>query len=317
MTPVEDGCGYSFGPFLLHSEIDLADLRLARRSTGLPVQVRLEAAHLNDPGLNDPGRASTRLNDAVLAGPQFCALTVPGLATFAVRGGTHVSVEREQGADLRDLQGYLTAWVFGVLCHQNGMLPLHASAVARDGRATAFLGDSGTGKSTFAAFLGRRGYSLCSDDICLLRETPESMDVVPVAAWLKLWRGTLDALGEPVEGENQTFSDEDKYRVYGADPGLDVAEPVPALGDLVFVERGEAPARLEPMSNAATLARMFGTVYLGYCMQAMQVEERVVRQCARVAGQARGWLLTAPWGFDQMPAVLDLLEAQVLRVPGR
>ena len=271
MTPGDDARAFGFGPFLLHSEIDLSDLRLARRSTGIPVQVRLEAVDLNAWTLDRMG--AIRLDEAVVAAPQFCALKVPGLASFAVRGGAHVSVDLEPHADLRDVRGYLTAWVFGALCHQNAMLPLHASAVAREGAATAFLGESGAGKSTFAAFLGRRGYTLCSDDICLLREAPEGMEVVPVAEWLKLWRETLDALDEPVEGANQTFSDEDKYRVYRAGSEAEAgsvfqaAEPAPALRHLVFVERSEGPPRLEPISNAATLARMFGTVYLSYCMR--------------------------------------------------
>ena len=311
MQPEGRDGGYRFGPFRLDSEIDLAPLRLRRRHDGLPVQIRLGPVDLG-------ATAGIHVSSFITAGPQVCSLSVPGLARFAVLDGRRVVVELEARADLGDVRGYLTAWVFGALCHQNGMLPLHASAVERAGVATAFLGGSGAGKSTLAAFLARRGFAVSSDDICLLREAPHGMELVPVAEWIKLWRGTIEALGEQVDGRDRTYSDEDKYRLYPAATGSSgsegegVAGHTTELRNLVFVERGEGPAKLDRLSNAATLGRMMTTVYLGYCMGAMQIESRVFAQCARVAGQARGWLLTAPWGFAAMPEVLDQLETQVL-----
>ena len=293
----------SFGPFRLTSAIDLTGLRLAGDQGGLPVEIRLGRLDLGLPG-------AERVSPWVVAGANVCGLEVPGLARFAVTDGDTVVVDIVPGADVADVRGYLTAWVFGALCHQNGMLPLHASAIESKGEVTAFLGDSGAGKSTLAAFLAGRGYRIWADDICLLREKAEGMNTVPVAEWLKLWRGTMEALGQDVRAQDRTYSDEDKYKVYrAAETGR---EDSAVLRNVVFVERGEGAARLERISNATALGRMMSTVYLGYCMRAMGIESRAFRQSARVLEQAQAWVLTAPWGFAAMEGVVDLLEERLL-----
>ena len=303
MAETKGEAGFGFGPFRFESEIDLADLRLPLVETGKCVEVRLGKVDLESQG-------GVWVGQWVRAGAGVCGLVVPGLGRFAVSGGERVVVDLEPGADLGDVRGYLTAWVFGALCHQNGMLPLHASAVERGAVATAFLGHSGAGKSTLAAFLGRRGDRVLADDICLLREEPGAMRIVPVAEWLKLWPATMEALGETIEARDRTYSDEEKYRVYRA--GAARGEAGIGLRHVVFVERSEGVARLERASAAEALGRMMGMVYLGYCLEAMGLEGRAFGQCGRVLAGAEAWVLSAPWGFGEMDGVLDLLGDTLL-----
>jgi hypothetical protein len=88
-------------------------------------------------------------------------------------GGLVVSVSRGKEIVV-DAPGEEGSWmlrllllgpVMAVLVHQRGMLPLHASAVAIDGRVCAFLGESGAGKSTLAAALSQRGHPIVTDDV--------------------------------------------------------------------------------------------------------------------------------------------------------
>src|SRR6185437_15564144 len=109
-------------------------------------------------------------------------------------------------------RSYLMGSLFAVLCHQRGLLPLHASAVATGEGAIAFLGSSGAGKSSLAAFLARAGYRVLADDICVIDPTASRYRrVLPVAPWLKLWSATLDAMGEPSSGLPLVFSADEKY----------------------------------------------------------------------------------------------------------
>jgi hypothetical protein len=59
------------------------------------------------------------------------------------------------------------------LCLSRGRHALHASAVESDGCLLAFAGATGGGKTTLAAELLRRGWSLFSDDVVVLERRPD------------------------------------------------------------------------------------------------------------------------------------------------
>ena len=62
---------------------------------------------------------------------------------------------------------------------------LHASAVARDGRAVIMSGESGSGKSTLAALLGESGWRLMGDEFTLIDPAGGDALAFPRAVSLK------------------------------------------------------------------------------------------------------------------------------------
>jgi hypothetical protein len=297
---------YEFGPFALESELEIPELEGFAGSAHLPVRVKLGLAPADIANAASYGRFCR------VSGSEYL-LAIPNVGRFLVKDGNIVLVERAPNAPDPDVSTFLLGSVFGALCHQNGLLPLHASSVRSDGGVTAFLGDSGAGKSTLAACLQERGYGIVSDDICVLEAEAATgeMRVIPVAGWLKLWRASLDHLGETPEEKNRVFSEDDKYRLY-----LEThAGDRPALTNLVFLakaESAEEEPRLEALPTAETLARMMQLTYLGYITELTGSHARVFRQCARVLAGAKGYRLVVPWGFEAMEGVLDLLERELL-----
>jgi hypothetical protein len=136
--------------------------------------------------------------------------------------------------------------------------------------------------------------------------------VIPVAGWLKLWRASLDHLGQAADERNRVYSADAKYRLY-----LPASAPAPAaLANLVFLTRAEEPdARptLAPLSAAEALAQMLRLTYLGYITELTGSHARVFRQCAEALAAARAYRLTAPWGLERMEDVLDVIEAELLK----
>ena len=301
---------FFFGPFRIQSEIDIPELRGVTGSGRLPITIRSGNLPATIPDAQPLGNWSS-------VAPNEYLLEIEGVARYYVGHGHDVRVEMVPGIPISDVSTYLLGSVFGALCHQNGLLPLHASAVESSGIVTAFLGDSGAGKSTTAASLQRRGYPIVSDDICLfeLHSDPtggESMRVVPVAGWLKLWRESLDHLGETPDEANRTFSSDDKFRLY-----LSHQDPTPRrIGNLVFLERAANPTQpptLQPLAPAETIASMMDKTYLNYVVELNGTHADLFRRCAAVLRNARGFRLTVPWGFHHIESVIDLVESTLLR----
>ena len=123
-------------------------------------------------------------------------LNIPEAARYLIRGGTEILVEQAPASSPGSVAAYLLGTAFGVLCHQRGIIPLHASAVDVADGCVAFVGESGAGKSTLVAALASRGHQVIADDLCFLRLA----DTGDVKAWpglnrIRLWEDSMLALG--------------------------------------------------------------------------------------------------------------------------
>ncbi len=306
MTDAEQLAGmyvFYFGPFLFRSELDIPQLR------GLPGSGRISVSVLLGAVPEELAGAAV-LDRFCQVAMQRYLLDIPGVARFLVESGDQVRVQLAAHAPMGDVCSYLLGSVFGALCHQNGLLPLHGSAVAHEGEVTVLLGNSGAGKSTMAACLQARGHRIAADDICLLEETAHGMRVVPVAGWVKLWRESMEHLGTQPEEVNRVFVAEDKYRMY-LEPPTDSVLTLRNIIVLTRAKKAEEPAMLVPMTTVETLSAMMQMTYLAYVAELTGTQARLFQQCARALVGGQGFRLVVPWGWERVEEVLDLLEQRL------
>ncbi|GAC1495827.1 MAG: hypothetical protein NVS2B14_09670 [Chamaesiphon sp.] len=110
------------------------------------------------------------------------------LGTFLVRDGKEIIVDLLPKVNEDLIHFPLLGMALAVGLHQRGLLVLHASTVAIDGVAVAFLGTGGKGKSTMAAALYARGHNLISDDLVAIDTSRASNPMVfPSFPQFKLW----------------------------------------------------------------------------------------------------------------------------------
>lgn len=301
---------FCFGPFRFESELDIPELHDTIGAASHTVRIRRSAVpHL----LQDAAQAGAHTQ---LTATEYL-LNIPGTARYYARGGSDVTIEVAPEARAGDITAYLLGSIFGALCYQNGLLPLHASAVDLAGGVTAFLGDSGAGKSTLAACLNRRGHNIVSDDICLLDPTDAAVPrVIPVNGWLKLWHQSLEHLGEPAREEHRVHSAEDKYRVYVHSTDT---SPRP-LHSLVFLERAnssDTQPSLTPLTLTEAVAALMDMAYAVYIPALTGQQPKLFRECAGVLRHARAYRLTRSWKLERNDEVLDLLERELLHQTDR
>jgi hypothetical protein len=324
IEPMSSSVGnYRLGPFFLESEIPLPEL-----------------PELDAPTAHDPAtpHATIRIAPVPQSIPDVVAhetrwfasrdeylLRVPNVANFLVRNGREVLVEPAPNALPLDIRAYLLSPIFSTLCHQAGMYSLHASSIRSGEGVAAFLGDSGAGKSTLAASLAQRGYSVVSDDICLLDPQPRDLNlpgdtlVVPVAPSLKLWRSALEALGQSPESLTRVFSTDDKYRLklpnltaphQPATRNLQPATPHFPLTQIFFLEWSDTPDEppsIIPIHGAAALTRLMEFTHYDYLMKATGRKTGNFLLCGRILSQARAFTLRRPRNFAQLGSTLDTL----------
>jgi hypothetical protein len=98
--------------------------------------------------------------------PDTVDMRYPGLCLIRGNGDMRrVSVHLAPGADEGLVPVLVAGAVVALRLLLQGELVLHASAVEVDGRALAFTGTAGMGKSTVATLFGHAGHPLLTDDV--------------------------------------------------------------------------------------------------------------------------------------------------------
>lgn len=135
-------------------------------------------------------------------------LNVPEVGRYRIRGGSEITVEAQKGVPERNVRLYLLGSAFGALLHQRGMLPLHANAVDIQGKAVAFMGAPGAGKSTLAAWFHDQGHTVIADDVCVVGFGANGQPYAfPGLPRLRLWAEALAASGRDASGLERSYVD--------------------------------------------------------------------------------------------------------------
>jgi hypothetical protein len=113
--------------------------------------------------------------------------------------GSRVAAAMPQGLTIEDTCPYLFGPVMGFVLRLRGMVCLHASTVIIGGRAVAFCGPQGAGKSTTAAALAQQGYAVLAEDVAALDDSGGSFFVQPGYPRVNLWPHSADSLCGAVE----------------------------------------------------------------------------------------------------------------------
>lgn len=157
---------------------------------------------------------------------------------FFYRPGEGITIHRGADADVSEESLWLNGTVYAAICSMNGLLPIHASAVAFDGAVFAFTGPAGAGKSTLAAALGRYGLPLfCDDTLVFDLSDPDRVMCLPGHKRLKL-RPDAFALTGAAREEKVSLT----YDKYYAEPAAGTVGTALPIAELIFLEDGADPA---------------------------------------------------------------------------
>jgi hypothetical protein len=163
-----------------HAEISCAD--------GEPTFVSSELDASGEPALR-----IWRVADGACLYLAYC----DGMKFWLDRKGACVWAKWPATSSLEDAATFLLGPVLGLLLRLRGVTCLHASAIAFDDRAVAFVGDEGAGKSTTAAAFARRGHPVLSDDVVAIVEREGAFHVLPAYPYLSLWPDSVKMLYGP------------------------------------------------------------------------------------------------------------------------
>lgn len=221
--------------------------------------------------------------------------------------GQRVNVYPDPDADPGLLGLLLAGQVPIYAIARRGIWSLHASAVVVDGKALAFLGPHGQGKSTMAAAFLKRGVEQLTDDALALHEMDGAVVGVAGPRFIKLWSesagGTL-ALGDDIPSLVGTDGKK-RVEVAGRFP---TAARAP-LGALYLLERfdaghGPAEVTIAPVRPRDAIAALLGHLSTSMFLQPRETAT-LLPMLSRLVAQAPLWRLRYPSGYEHQGAIVD------------
>jgi hypothetical protein len=227
---------------------------------------------------------------------------------FLVRAGEEIVIDPAPSSDADELRAYLLGTVFGVLFHQRGMTPLHASAIDVADGCVAFVGASRAGKSTLVAALIQRGHEVIADDVCFLDlDNSGNVQVWPGIARIRLWEEAICALGCNGPGIEREMHGYNKYFV-----------PVRPLRNPFERRRLHRVYQLHPSSDGVIkVIRLHGLAAVEVLMQnvyrlglaeTLGYKPRVFGVCAAAARSVPVFQFSRPKDFKALEESIEFLE---------
>jgi len=236
------------------------------------------------------------------------------------RQGENVRFTAHPDADPRIVAKVKAGLAAALVRHLRGGMTLHASSVARGGRAIACLGRSGAGKSTLAAYLClERGFDLVSDDVVEVVVGEGSATVVPTEADHWLEPASRRALGIGTLAPPSPVPRSPLHDAPGGDEGKSCSRSPRVAAHHVPLVAAFAVS-LDPSVSAPIVRPLKGQEAVAVvipCLVRFVLDEPDVQmaEVLRVAELLRGvplYELRAPRDFQALPRTARVVEAMML-----
>ena len=234
-----------------------------------------------------------------------------GLFEFLVSAnGRHIEYRSLARTAHETFATYLLGQVLSFSLLAFGDEPLHGTAVVVKGKAVAFLGDCGYGKSTLGAAFLRRGHSLLTDDLLALKPDGAGYAAHPGIPRIKLFPGVSRRVLRVGDGTPVNPGTSKLILPLGSDQACPNQVPLAALYVLAAPARRLGRVRIKALSPATALVELvrntFNTVIIDRARLASQFKF-VSRLVAGVPVKR----LSYPRRLSELPAVCDAVLADL------
>jgi hypothetical protein len=256
------------------------------------------------------GPASESVDSArrLTIGDDAVYLDYRSVGSFRIRDGDEIPVDAAPSVDPTVLRFHLLGPALAVALHQRGQLVLHASAVVVDGSAVVFLGETGAGKSTLAARCADAGHGLLADDLAAVEHQDGEFHLRPGFPSAKLDPETATALNVTAHESAPTGeSPVDKDYYPAAEPTETEQYPV----ERVYLLAEDDTPHLNRLASPEAVAALYRHAYLRKLSERAEEAEGLLEMCGRLAAQTPVKRLSRPRDLEQLPAVIECIEADV------
>ena len=226
---------------------------------------------------------------------------------FCVRNGNEIIVDASKGTNEELLRAALTGPCLAFLLYQRGYFVLHGSAVEINGKAIAFAGAKGWGKSTLASSFYARGHKLIADDVTAITfDEKNKPKVWPGFPQIKLWPSSARALGYLPKTMPKLHSLCEK-RVQHLNQGS-FSKPLP-LGSIYILAKSNTQT-IEPLQSQEAFIELIRHSYGTYVINHLKKPAHFF-QCSHIVNRVPVRRLKRGRSLSKLPQLVKIVEEDI------
>lgn len=230
----------------------------------------------------------------------------PDVGGFLIKDGNQVIVEPDDRAKTELTASFILGPVLAALLHQRQNLVLHAGSIRVKDKAVGFIGESGWGKSTLIATLGKTGYPVMTDDQIVFKNTDHALpEIYAGYPFIKLWPDAIINIGDIPANYPPIYPDVDK-RLYTGNVEF-CNKPLPlkniyvlSFGDEVKISKLPGQQAFQQIIRHTFAMRVFENQFT--------FNRHHFYQSAQILNKINVYNLSRPRSFDSWQQVKEVLE---------
>lgn len=219
----------------------------------------------------------------------------------------------EPGSDVSTIRHLLIDQVIPRILGHRGALVLHASATLVNGAAVAFMGESGLGKSTLAAYLDEQGYPLLTDD-CFAIKLGTKIYLTPNYSGVRLFDDSANQLtGASRLRPVANYTTKQRIRLSSED-GILLADSWPLAAVFFLGPINQAASEPVVVSPAPGVDKMMGLVKNSFDLHGWtkdQLRNQYLQQARLSSANLPFFRLDYLRQYCQLPAVMDAVVGAI------
>lgn len=291
--------GTAFG-LSINSELELPELATVGESTPQEADVAIQIGAVDEPETTSDDSFVTRIT------PSRYHLAFE-VVDIEIRDGETIIVDPEPQTSHEVLRHVILGPAINHLLHQRGYFVLHASTVAIDDIAVAFIGDSGQGKTTTAGAFLLDGFPVLSDDVACIVDRDQGPVVKSGFPALKLDESFIDRFDPPVNPPIRTCEQRDRHF-----HGMQVEQPTEAIPlERVYVLSDGDTENIESLPSGEALTAVAMHTYTAGILEERTEFDDHFDRCSRLIETVDIKQLTRRRQFDRLEAVVDKVTQDI------
>lgn len=230
-----------------------------------------------------------------------------GIGSILVRDGREIVVDILSAASEDFIHPLILNAGIGIILHQRGMLPLHASAVSVAGEAIVFLGTPGSGKSTTAAALYHKGYQLLSDEVVAIRMEDDKAWVFAACPILRLMPDAVQSFGDDYKSLPKVHPADEK-RIQKARRDF---SPGPYPLRRIYIMGQDPENKICPIEPQEAFVELIRHSYTVGLLKTSGASTHLI-QCAKLIEDVPVKRLNRSGDLTQLPQIVKMIEEDLI-----